>query len=223
MIYWVEVKYEEALSNWSRNLQDCVRIIPQQQGFNRFSTEEEKKKKSLHYPAYSQNGKETVEWLPVSDRGIYSALMPWVFWPAALRASTGPYRLLPLWKVGLWWRIDLSSYKATYKAGCLRLNWSSEYTVWWDLHEIKALKMYFIVVGCFVYPQTTQHPRLCFCWHMLWIHWKLRYSVWKQNHVMQKLQYKISVYAWLCICVYSNKGNKPGCNLCMVFSSKAVN
>lgn len=57
-----------------------------------------------------------MEWLPVSDRGIYSALMPWVFWPAALRASTGPYRLLPLWKVGLWWQINLSTHKATYTA-----------------------------------------------------------------------------------------------------------
>lgn len=49
-------------------------------------------------------GKESVEWLRVSDRGIHSAPMPWVFWPAALRACAGQHRLLPLWKVGLrWW------------------------------------------------------------------------------------------------------------------------
>lgn len=50
----------------------------------------------------------------MSDRGIYSALMPWVFWPAALRASTGLYRLLPLWKVGMWWQTDLSPLQATH-------------------------------------------------------------------------------------------------------------
>lgn len=49
---WVEVKYEEALSNWNRNLQGCVWIILQEQGFNRLSLEEEKKKKSLHYPEH---------------------------------------------------------------------------------------------------------------------------------------------------------------------------
>lgn len=48
--------------------------------------------------------KESVEWLRASDRGIHSAPMPWVFWPAALRARAGQHRLLPLWKVGLrWW------------------------------------------------------------------------------------------------------------------------
>lgn len=45
-----------------------------------------------------------MEWLCVSDRGIHSAPMPWVFWPAALRARAGQHRLLLLWKVGLrWW------------------------------------------------------------------------------------------------------------------------
>lgn len=52
MIYWVEVKYEQALSNWNQNLQGSVWIILQEQGFNRLSTEEENKKKSLHYPAH---------------------------------------------------------------------------------------------------------------------------------------------------------------------------
>lgn len=45
-----------------------------------------------------------MEWLCVSDRGIHSAPMPWVFWPAALRARAGQHRLPLLWKVGLrWW------------------------------------------------------------------------------------------------------------------------
>lgn len=64
------------------------------------------------------NGTESVEWLREPDRGIDSAAMPWVFWPAALRASTGPHRLLSLWKVGLGRQIDQSVREETRSAAC---------------------------------------------------------------------------------------------------------
>lgn len=70
---------------------------------------------------------ESVEWLCKPDRGIYSALMPWVFWPAALRASTGPHRLLSLWKVGLGRRKDQSvreETRATAYGSLLRATYS---------------------------------------------------------------------------------------------------